>query len=122
MNDLNKRFAKLAGICWHKTRLEDNTYKCSCGSVVTANIFRYDFDRQHTNPDFSDPREVLKVMMKRADWPRFAQSIGCIVYDIRFAQSFEVESCKWTIPVDYITDETGLLCKAACEWLEGRKG
>ena len=48
--DQNRRFAEMNGLLPYKS---------------PAGYERYDY------PDFSDPREVLKIVMEREDWPEF---------------------------------------------------
>ncbi len=97
MNDLNRRFAKLAGLCWH----EETPYIesiCSCGNVyhVAKNMIRH---IQHNNPDFiSDPRLVIKEMVKRPDWDDFQKQI--------------------IDPFAYLMDTTGKLVTLAIKYLD----
>jgi len=56
-------------------------------------------------PDFttdSGKIELLRLMMKRDDWPKFAHYVG---------------THNGAFPLDLITDTTGLLAQAAVEWL-----
>lgn len=81
--DLNKRFAELAGIPWHSDIHVDNyTTTCSCGEVIPFGHAKC------INPDFSDPREVLKVMndidnrnRTRPD-ERFVNNLGTMEYEV----------------------------------------
>lgn len=62
-------------------------------------------------PDFSDPRVVLREIRKREDWIEFISSLckgKTLVYQT-YSGTF--------IMIDYILDTTGLLAKAALEWL-----
>jgi hypothetical protein len=70
------------------------------------------------SPDFTDPREVLKVMMKRGDWPLFRQRIG--MWGSAWPIGKKIKSTT-VIDVDLILDYTGLLLKEAVEFLRGVK-
>jgi len=90
MSDINRELAELLGLCWHEP-IPDIC--CKCGS------------REPFNPDFTtDPGkiELLRLMMKRDDWPKFAHYVG---------------THNGAFPLDLITDTTGRLAQAAVEWL-----
>jgi hypothetical protein len=107
--NLNKRFAELAGLCWHEEiSRREQLSKCKCGYVYFTN----DGFTKHCedgNPDFiADPRLVLREMMKREDYKRFFIFVMPIMHVdgvIRWINS-------------YILDTTGLLAKVAIKWLE----
>jgi hypothetical protein len=118
--DKARYVAERLGLCWHEPT-DDVTASgdwniCTCG-------FAYIKPENHRNPDYcADPRLVLGVMMKREDWPRFAQYICSIPYDFVFTpQTIELASCKWAIPTRHIT-ETGLLLDAAYRFLREKEG
>ena len=93
MTDLNRRFAGLCGIRWKGPRWE--------------NGFNYD-----DNPNFiSDPRLVLREMIKRKDFYEFMETVG------RVEAEFECNTLYY-IDIAYINDTTGLLVKAALERIE----
>ena len=105
--EINERFAKLAGICWHKFSHYDNTLIaiCTCGKHYHA------YDHVINNPDFSDPREVLRVMKKRDDWDVFAYRC------LSKGMSTKTREIVYSIPVDYITIP-GKLRDVWIEWME----
>jgi hypothetical protein len=100
----NQRFAELAGIHWHEYYVRSTfnpitgsqTFYCECGEDVSK------------NPDFTDAREVLKVMREKEDWKVFLSKIRCDAMSI------------WddVVPVDLILDTTGQLRDLAIEWME----
>lgn len=110
----NKRFAELCGICWHEIiRRDENTKVCSCGEDYS--LFD-DYVCGRKNPDFAaDPRLVLREMMKREDWLMFIQAVGDVH---RFNEKSSDFEWKEMIPVEYMTDTTGLLRDRAIEWME----
>jgi hypothetical protein len=94
--DQNRKFAEMAGIHWHESK--DKFCVCAeCGYI--ANTSRMD------NPDFSDPREVLKVV-DRDDLRRFLRSIAICP--------------DFFIKIDYITTP-GKLRDAWMEWISQRE-
>jgi hypothetical protein len=105
---LNKRACELLGICWHEAIANNDKYyeathegwRCSCGRSVPC---------INRNPDFTtDPGkvELLRLMMQREDWRNFRDGYLCVHGDY--------------IPCKLITDTTGLLLKAAVEWMESQ--
>jgi hypothetical protein len=107
--DLNKRFARLAGICWHdwdSPVLHSQMYTCKLCGIVADIPWQSDF--------CGDPREVLKVMDSRPDGKLF---YAHLMYGEKNVDAIDDDG---HIERKYITT-TGLLCKAATEWLEGRK-
>ena len=131
----DKRFAELAGIEYHAPIGNALEYipckfrgytlfqageltKCTCGYVDYTDCMDDHFS--DTNPDFTDAREVLKVMKEREDWFDFA------VY-LRARGKATIISCATTSGVDRLhiditlmIDETGLLRDEAIRFLEGR--
>lgn len=103
--DANRRFSELAGIC-----------KTCDDKVCTLD--------PDCCTDYTDPREVLRVMMEREDWPEFVEKIG-ITYYTRETwggnpdTAFDKE--HYAIVLDLILDTTGRLRDMAIEWMEGRK-
>jgi hypothetical protein len=112
--DLNiqyhKELAELLGLCWHEFWSEDfdqldHWGKCKHCHKAAGDVL--------PNPDFtsSDGKiELLRLMMEREDWPEFADSM-----------CFSVGQCagptKFYIPIDLMTDTTGLLAQAARDYL-----
>jgi hypothetical protein len=126
MNDINKELAELLGLCWHeygeKSHEEWNVMVCQkCG--IETNGLEAQFP-QYWNPNFcSDSGKVglLRFMQKRGDWVQFAKAIGGIPYDLKFdPKTIELLFCRWSIPLDLITDTTGLLAQAAYCFLKNK--
>lgn len=68
-------------------------------------------------PDFaSDPRLVLREMMKRKDWPIFAKTLKYSIGDREYHGDTQ------TVGIIYILDTTGRLRDAAIKFLEERDG
>lgn len=108
--EINRKFAELAGICWHEIVREP--YVCSCGAYCETERTAY-WHIHNDNPDFcADPRLVLEVMMKREDWPEFMRSLQIVDNPCLFLQKYTE---------DYILDTTGLLALKAIEWMEAHK-
>jgi hypothetical protein len=100
--DQNRKFAEMNGLCWHFREIAQMGFaKCSCGAE-----FKYGYELYNhihkLNPDFSDPREVLKVV-DRDDLRRFLRSIAICP--------------DFFIKIDYITTP-GKLQDAWIEWKE----
>ena len=83
----NQRFAELAGIRWHK--------------------------QVQSNPDFTDAREVLRVMMKREDWGKFLSHVYCDIY--------KTSECSVESIILLVLDTTGKLRDLAIKWMEEQK-
>ena len=99
----NQRFAELAGMCWHKQKSR-NLLECSkCGSEM---LFTF-------NPDFTDAREVLRVMMKREDWSKFLSHVYCDIY--------KTSECSVESIILLVLDPTGKLRDLAIKWMEEQK-
>jgi hypothetical protein len=110
--DINRELAERLGVHWHKDNGEG-----FCGEVCDCGLHLYDIEcRSYTpvesqNPDFtSDPGkiELLRLMMKREDWPQFHLSL--------FRETAHGRMNDF-IPIRFITDTTGLLAQAAVEFL-----
>ncbi len=94
----NRRFAELAGICFHE-QINSQTLQCKhCGESM---LFPW-----QQNKDFSIPIEVLKVMREREDYGSFRRLLICTFFDDFYAP---------------ILDTTGKLRDLAIEFMEGRK-
>ena len=116
-----RELAKRLGIEWHHIDLptiSNPWLTCICGA--TFSYLDEAIRHQNKNPDFTDAREVLKVMKEREDWFDFA------VY-LRARGKATIISCATTSGVDRLhiditlmTDETGLLRDETIKFLEGR--
>lgn len=72
MTDPNKRFAELIGVCFISPETFIANFSCRhCGERLWQEGNICAFCHKDFNPDFSDPREVLKVIMEREDWADF---------------------------------------------------
>jgi len=96
--EINKRFAKLAGICWHESNYPEGVTGYQFVCLKCKQLYNH-------NPDFcADPREVLKVL------------------EDKFMLSQFLYSFSWDSPYffmqDYILDTTGKAALAAIEWME----
>jgi hypothetical protein len=108
----NKRFCELAGICWHLREIAQMGFaKCSCGEEFSYGYELYNHIRKN-NPDFSDAREVLKVIIAGEE---FLDYIGG---ETIFRSNIWKKVAL--IPVDYITTP-GKLRDAWCEWVESKQ-
>jgi hypothetical protein len=118
MPDPNREFAKLCGIQRHELTFQPSISfeccaTCSCGQSFRWLPFAHEHERT-ANPNFkSDPRLVLREAMKWEDWPKFAESLR------QHADKIGIGSMAYM--VELMTDQTGLLVKAAIEW-KRRKG
>lgn len=110
MEDRNKLFAELAGIHWHEWSddggrhySEWRSYSCDCGATTESPT------EPKGGPDFTDAREVLKVMRKRDDYAQFLLE--------------KIFKYGWSgkMVCDLLLDTTGRLHDQAVEFLEGRK-
>ena len=104
--DKNKRFAELVGICWCEPEYyNEDIDKChKCGAIYSTGR------RSKAHPDFiSDPRLVLREMDRIGMLDDFKKYSGVFIWMPE----------GHYIRVDYMTDTTtGLLVKAAIEWME----
>jgi hypothetical protein len=106
--DQNRKFAEMNGLCWHEYDIDEDKgiYFCTkCNGRLS----------QISNPDFSDPREVLKVVMRREDWPKFLNETGVGIWEEADHSVGIGENIL--IDVDYITTP-GKLRDAWIEWKE----
>lgn len=112
MTDPNKRFAELAGICWHEIKYQvrpDNApnfpfTKCTCGEGF-SDVEEFLIHCRKSNPDFSDAREVLKVMRDKEVLRQFLFTLAIAPYNF--------------VKVDLVLDTTGLLRDEAIKWMKG---
>jgi hypothetical protein len=110
---LSREFCEMAGIEWHEIKLNDRyyflpgvvckhpKYLCTCGRAVDNFV-----DNTHDNPDYTDAKEVLKLLDK----------IGLRI-EFRF-YLINKEPPFW----DFVVDDTGLMLKEAVEFLREVKG
>lgn len=112
-NDLNRRFAKLVCLLHEHS---GGMFDCLCGkSFSSINEILYHID-VNPCPDFvSDPRLVLREMMKRRDREKFLRSLCNSHTPDNY---FDKVSFYYFIDGNGELETTGLLCKAACEWME----
>ena len=99
--EINKRLAKLLGICWHEDitcyACDPVVRLCSCGAVGWPEPCR--------NPDFcADPRLVLRVMVENPKW---------------MVQFNELPNCLLLIAS--MLDKTGKLALKAISFMEEKK-
>ena len=92
IESLSREFAKLAGIEWY-----EDWY------LITHHGER--------NPDFSDAREVIRVMWKRSDWKDFV---------LWFANRRTPELNVFVVIGD-MENETGEMLELAVDWMKGRE-
>lgn len=105
-----EKFHKLAGLHWHEPHMlkgEQYLYfQCACG----ANSLYSDAE-DFTNPTYSDPREVLKVMEERDDFLDFARKYLCV----------DESDFGVFVPIEILTGERqDALLDAAIEFMEGK--
>lgn len=107
--DANKRFAELAGLCWHEYEnsrpkwLGDNCLKC-------GRLYR---DERDNNPDFTDAREVIEVMENH---PKGKLFFASLIYE----SNYEAIDDDGYIPRELVRDRTGKLRDRAIKWMEAR--
>jgi hypothetical protein len=102
MNEINKELAGMLGLCWHEWADDGECYKCT--------LYVGPFGVHPDRPDFttdSGKIELLRLMQKREDWPKFAHYVG---------------THNGAFPLDLMTDTTGRLAQAALEWLRKEAG
>jgi len=112
MNDiteLSKEFCEQNGICWHEPVNMTEVWlpmNCKASWICSKCGKRYTEDDQ---PDFTDARNVLDVVMKRKDAHEFIGSIATSL-------TVSPQGCEYQIPVELVRDLTGKLLKLAVEW------
>ena len=115
---LNKRACELLKVARHEMLFRSEPCVCSCDySCKTIQGMITHIKR--TNPDFttdSGKVELLRLMRKREDWRAFI----CYLIHVASWNPEDWESSHHHL-IETITDTTGLLPKAAVEWMEGRK-
>jgi hypothetical protein len=108
--DQNRKFALLNGLCWHES-LPNFTNCKKCGVL---NLNQYPLGRWN-NLDFSDPREVLKVVME--PYPKFIELLFSIDEAEYYSYNPEKRRFIFNKFIDYITTP-GKLRDAWIEWKE----
>jgi len=101
-DQINKRFAELAGIHYH-TFPKAKKYKDIFGNICLTNRgrkclcgVRYNSRYKKPNPDYcADPRLVLEVMVEKGYWGK-----------------------NWGVTIEGMLDKTGILALKAIEWME----
>ena len=107
MTDPNQRFAELAGLEWHDIEPPNNQclmYRCTCGADFGMPLDAIQHQNKN-NPDFTDAREVLKVMEGKNTLSSFLLWLS------------KDESVN-RIHVHLVLDTTGKLRDLAIEWME----
>lgn len=103
---LCREFTELTGGHWH------DFGETKCGENSIQFLHCRECNGYLPNPTYSNPADVLRVMMVRDDWKKFAHSIN-VVYSASWIVSH--------IHIDLIIEPDALL-KAAVEFLkEGKK-
>lgn len=114
---LSREFCELTGKEWHELEVSNEPLlRCVCGFATKFPSVLFDHCyKSNTNPDFSDAREVLKVMRARCkndyEFSSFLFSLKCPGTYAICLKSF----------IDLIEDDTGLMLKEAVEWLRKEK-
>lgn len=106
--DANKRFAELAGLCWHdfiESMQTDYGYCRHC---------RKHRQEVESNPDFTDAREVIEVMENH---PKGKLFFASLIYE----SNYEAIDDDGYIPRELVRDRTGKLRDLAIEWMEKGK-
>jgi hypothetical protein len=120
--DPNRRFAELAGICWHEREapeyehgiIRGYEFNCSCGySYIKKSSFKSHLKRKY--PDFSQAAEVLKVVME--PYPKFIELLFSIDEAEYYSYNLEKRRFIFNKFIDYITTP-GKLRDAWIEWKE----
>jgi len=102
---INKRFAELAGICWHPREsiirdLTDRLICRKCGQSIRLEQI------DESNPDFTDAREVLKAIKDKD---------GFLTYLNRNYWLSQEEI------IELFTNTTGKLRDLAIQWMEEKR-
>jgi hypothetical protein len=107
-DQINKRFASLAGLCWHEWIQNDSAFarvEYYCKHCAQGADYP---EAMEDGIDFcGDPRLVIEVMMKRDGFTEFIDSL------VPISGSSVVGFIKM-----FIMDTTGKLALAAIEWME----
>ena len=117
IESLSREFAKLAGICWHQInwRCEGDFYTeawtCDCGASFEKSSEAALHMADKKIYDFTDAREVIRVMWKRSDWKDFV---------LWFANRRTPELNVFVVISD-MENETGEMLELAVDWMKGRE-
>jgi hypothetical protein len=111
--DQNRKFAEMNGLCWHKF---DHTQYSPKEQLRCIHCRKYGWEIKD-NPDFSDPCEVLKVVMEKEGWSKFLNETGIGIWE-EADHSVGIGENN-LIEVDYITTPSKLR-DAWINWMEGK--
>lgn len=100
---LSKEFCRQNGICWHEEDFDRRGCWCRCGKYLATG--------EQYNLDFSDAREVLKVIDDGKG--RLPQFLKWLVDKNDLVLNM---TPSWLHIADLVMDETGLLLQEAVEW------
>lgn len=103
---LSREFCELAGI-----ELRDHCATCMSASHLCRDCSL----RGKLIPDFTNAREVLRVMRGREDYHSFVKLLGCASID------FNDGVGTYFIPDTLMLDITGLLLAEAVECMRGKR-
>jgi hypothetical protein len=109
------------GGCWHELShyCNGNVHIQCLPCLKCGKIFKLtDFYMNHGNPTFLDPAgriQLLELMMGRGDWWIFISNIGDLH---RWDEEIGGYDKADMIPVDLMTDNTGLLLNAVWRFLK----
>ena len=124
IESLSREFAKLVGIEWHdveKKRWNDYPPK-DC--IYYCDICQTHFPERelslHNNPDFSDAREVIRVMDEGTKAAFIMWLMGKFIRTGSISRLAAQGYCV-LLATKYFEDRTGLLLKEAVEWMKGRE-
>ncbi|OPY83172.1 MAG: hypothetical protein A4E71_02927 [Smithella sp. PtaU1.Bin162] len=98
-----KDFCKRAGMHWHEWETRKGSFKNIYGEIQqNKNVRSYCTECKKVrkkgfcdNPDLSDPRVVLGIMMKREDWHEFCEQVGIYDYSIDIQYVIEPYALFW---------------------------
>ena len=127
LQEKSREFHERCGKCWH-TFSSEGSYQ---GERICTKCGFKAMDRERNRfglpeipdittvfPSYSDARAVLREMMKREDWDKFAEQ-SLIISDV----SGELEDLVfyYAVPLDLMLDDSGLLLDRALEFMRGRE-
>lgn len=128
-DEKNKLACKILGICWHKKdtkRGTDYTYYCVCGKkfYLRENLYKH----CKFNPDFTSDAgkvQLLEQIEKRKDVHSLLvylwDNIGTFPLSQDIGGSYR-NAQKVSLPINYLTDKTGLLLDKFLDWWAVREG
>jgi hypothetical protein len=117
IESLSREFAKLTGIEWHEVSYKVDRYMCSCGASDPHQESNdpmaaiRNFMDAHSNPDFTDAREVIKVLDEIGRLDEFVVTCGALGKHSREDD---------LIPVRYVKTP-GLMLAEAVTFMKGEK-